>query len=209
MSTEKAHCIWLPRFFLEWAGDCGRVHLSLFDAHTYMLQPSPQSKTNSSPPHIINVSYLSAQGRPWHGAVSFAASQFKMLWGATWHTGALYLFGLPWWPSGKESSCQLGDSGLIPGLGRSRREGNGNPLQYSCLGNPMVRRAWRGCGPWGHKRVGHDLATKQQQLYLLHVVNRGLEGTQWKSVMCQDFLSSSHHPHFKVEKIEALSWSFV
>ena len=35
------------------------------------------------------------------------------------------------------------DTGLIPGLGRSPREGNGNPLQYSCLGNPMDRGAWR------------------------------------------------------------------
>ena len=35
------------------------------------------------------------------------------------------------------------DSGLIPGLGRSLGEGNGNPLEYSCLGNPMDRRAWR------------------------------------------------------------------
>ena len=35
-----------------------------------------------------------------------------------------------------------GDPGLIPGLGRSPAEGNGNPLQYSCLGNPMDRRAW-------------------------------------------------------------------
>jgi len=35
-----------------------------------------------------------------------------------------------------------GDSGLVPGLGRYPREGNGNPLQYSCLGNPMDRGAW-------------------------------------------------------------------
>ena len=36
-----------------------------------------------------------------------------------------------------KSACNAGDLGLIPGLGRSSREGNGNPLQYSCLGNPM------------------------------------------------------------------------
>ena len=36
-----------------------------------------------------------------------------------------------------------GDVGLIPGLGRSPGEGNGNPLQYACLGNPMARGAWR------------------------------------------------------------------
>ena len=40
---------------------------------------------------------------------------------------------------GKESICNEGDSGLIPGLGRSPGEGNGYPLQYSCLENPMDR----------------------------------------------------------------------
>ena len=38
---------------------------------------------------------------------------------------------------GKESTCSTGDLGSIPGLGRSPGEGNGNPLQYSCQGNPM------------------------------------------------------------------------
>ena len=43
---------------------------------------------------------------------------------------------------GKESVCNAGDPSSIPGSGRSPREGNGNPLQYSCLRNPMNRRAW-------------------------------------------------------------------
>ena len=42
---------------------------------------------------------------------------------------------------GKESACNAGDAGSIPGLGRSSGEGNGYPLQYSCLENPMDRRA--------------------------------------------------------------------
>ena len=41
--------------------------------------------------------------------------------------------------AGKESACNAGDLGLIPGLGRSPGEGSGNPLQYSCLGNPTDR----------------------------------------------------------------------
>ena len=40
-------------------------------------------------------------------------------------------------------AMQAGDPGLIPGLGRSPGEGNGNPLQYSCLENPMARGAWQ------------------------------------------------------------------
>ena len=44
---------------------------------------------------------------------------------------------------GKESACSAGDLGSIPGLGRSPGEGNGDPLQYSCLENPMDRGAGR------------------------------------------------------------------
>ena len=50
--------------------------------------------------------------------------------------------GLPQWLSGKESTCHAGDGGSIPGSGRSPGGGYGNPLQYSCLGNPMDREAW-------------------------------------------------------------------
>ena len=50
--------------------------------------------------------------------------------------------GLPWWLSGKESACQCRRQGSIPGLERSPGEGNGNPLQCSCLRNPMDRGAW-------------------------------------------------------------------
>ena len=42
----------------------------------------------------------------------------------------------------KDSACNEGDPGLIPGLGRFPGEGNGNPLQYSCLENPMDGEAW-------------------------------------------------------------------
>ena len=51
---------------------------------------------------------------------------------------------------GKESACNAGDLGLIPGLGRCPGEGNGNPFQYSCLENPMDRGTWQ-ASPWGHK----------------------------------------------------------
>ena len=53
------------------------------------------------------------------------------------------LLGFPGGSDGKESVCSAGDLGSIPGLGRSPRERNGNPLQYSCLRNPMDRGAWR------------------------------------------------------------------
>ena len=51
--------------------------------------------------------------------------------------------GLPGGSDGKEPACNAGDLGLIPGLGRFPGEGNGNPLQYSCLGNLMDRESGR------------------------------------------------------------------
>ena len=45
------------------------------------------------------------------------------------------------------------DTGSIPGLGRSPGEGNGHPLQYPCLENPMERGAWWGYSPWGCKEL--------------------------------------------------------
>ena len=50
--------------------------------------------------------------------------------------------GFPGGSAGKESTCNVGDLGSIPALGRSLGEGRGNPLQYSCLGNAMNRGAW-------------------------------------------------------------------
>ena len=51
--------------------------------------------------------------------------------------------GFPGGSDSRESACTMGDLGLIPGLGRSPGEGNGYPLQYSCLENSMDRGAWR------------------------------------------------------------------
>jgi len=53
-------------------------------------------------------------------------------------------FCFPGGSDGKESACNVGDSGLIPTLGRSPGEENGNPPQYSCLENPMDGGAWQG-----------------------------------------------------------------
>ena len=63
----------------------------------------------------------------------------------------------------KESTCNVEDAGSISGSGRSPGGGNGNPLQYSCLGNPMDRGARWAIVPGvthGVARVGHDLLTK-------------------------------------------------
>ena len=62
----------------------------------------------------------------------------------------------------KKPPANAGDKDLIPGSGRSPGEGNGNPLEYSYLGNPMNKGAWWTTAHGGHKRVRHNLATKQQ-----------------------------------------------
>ena len=54
----------------------------------------------------------------------------------------IFVSGFPGSSEVKASACNAGDPGSIPGSGRSSGEGNGNPLQYCCLGNPMDREAW-------------------------------------------------------------------
>ena len=59
--------------------------------------------------------------------------------------------GFPGGSEGKESACNVGDLGSIPGLGRFPGGGHGNPLQYSCLENPHGQRRLVGYSPWGCK----------------------------------------------------------
>ena len=63
--------------------------------------------------------------------------------------------GFPHSSVAKESVCNARDPGSIPGWGRSPGEGNGNPLQYSCLKNPMDGGAWLAT-VYGVARVGHN-----------------------------------------------------
>ena len=71
-------------------------------------------------------------------------SHFPKLWETQWwknrwekNVCLIHFRGLPWWSEIKVPVCSAGDLGSIPGLGKSPGEGNGNPLQYSSLENPM------------------------------------------------------------------------
>ena len=63
----------------------------------------------------------------------------------------MYRERILWWLNSKESTCNVGDLGSIPALGRSPGGEHGNPLQYSCLENPHGQRNLAGYSPWGHK----------------------------------------------------------
>ena len=60
-----------------------------------------------------------------------------------WKFDLKWILGFPGGSEVKASACNIGDLGSIPGSGRSPGEGNGSPLQYSCLENPMDRGAWQ------------------------------------------------------------------
>ena len=105
-------------------------------------------------------------------------------------SGHLGVNGLSWWlRQYKESACSIEDSALIPELGRSPREGNGNPLQYSCLENIMGRGTW-----WAtdHGVAELDMTEQQQQPLLKVLLHFFL--LIWISSSTVNF------PLFKVEK---------
>ena len=125
--------------------------------------------------------------------------------------------GLPRWLSGKESTCNAGDGGLIPRCGRSSGKGNGNPLQYSCLGNSTDRGAWWATvhgvaksrprlSDWAHtssfRRYTHGLSAiphgtpdrklKFTEVYLVSLRLHVCEPWSWES--CSGFTQSPRWP---------------
>ena len=99
--------------------------------------------------------------------------------------GQKLLNGLPWWLSGKESTCNAGDLGSISGSGRTPGEGTGNPLQYSGLENLHEQRSLVGYSPWG-QRVRHDSVTKHahiletdQSTQSLHILGSRVPNSSW------------------------------
>ena len=93
--------------------------------------PLPHWQTDSTPRGL---------GKPCL-QLQFPASAPRSAHSEVW--GAVFHFQLPWWLSGKESACNAGDVGSIPGSGGSPGGGHNIPLQYSCLENPTDRGAWR------------------------------------------------------------------
>ena len=70
--------------------------------------------------------------------------------------------GLPWWVSGNESTCQRWRHGFAPWVSKIPWRRKWQPILVFLPGKSHGQRSLAGYSPWGHKRVGHDLATKQQ-----------------------------------------------
>ena len=85
----------------------------------------------------------------------------------------------------KNSPINAGDTGLIPGLGRFTGEGNSNPLQYSCQGNPMVRRAWQTIVHGIAKRTWLSDGTG------MHTHSKEMKTLIWKSICSSMFIVTS------------------
>ena len=109
--------------------------------------------------------------------LSFVPDPTSSLWGVLQS-----LLGLPWWLRGKESTCNVGHSSSIPGLGRSPGRGHGNSLQYSCLENPQGQRSLAVYSPWHHKESDTTKRVSTRSVPL-------------------PTLSSSHSPNIWVDQI--------
>ena len=115
-------------------------------------------------------SHILAWEIPWKeesGELQSIGSQEWDMTEVTQHISIQNRMGFPGGSVVKNSSANAGDPGSIPVLGRSFGEGNGNPFQYSCLGNSggVPRGTWRAaCSPWSHKGV-------TDQSYMTHRPN--------------------------------------
>ena len=108
----------------------------------------------SPPPEFV---LCSSRARP--GNLFLTGSQVLVIRSQDHTESSLFLYiavrhrSFPAGSDGEESACSAGDQGSIPGLGRSLGGGHSNPLQYSCLENPIDKRSLVGYSPWGRRRV--------------------------------------------------------
>ena len=144
MATHSRTLAWK----IPWTGEPGRMQSmgspSVGHAWVTSLSLSYNGEGNGSP---LQCSCLEnpRDGEAWWVAIyGVAQSQTQLKQLSSIHS----LEGFPGSSDGKESACNAGDLGLIPGLGRSPGEGNGYSLQYSYLENSMDREAWWATVHW-------------------------------------------------------------
>ena len=116
------------------------------------------------------ISFFSCFLRFWEPLPPLVPSGLRVLMSPSTANHEVFYHPFLVFPNPARLLTNAGDPGSIPRLGRSLGEGNSNPLQCSCLRNPMDRRSWQATVHWGHERVGHDLATTSQQQILLTIL---------------------------------------
>ena len=131
-----------------------------------VAQASARKKVKEAPADLARLLHVLAPCGFWRSCVWTWGSQFsrgqqgiKRQGVAFWKGFVICVLGsfnpslgFPGGSPGKESACNTGELGSIPGLGRSHGGGHGNPLQYSCLENPHGQRSLVGCSPWDCKK---------------------------------------------------------
>ena len=109
--------------------------------------------------------------------------------------------GFPGGSDSKESACNIGDPGLIPGLGRPSGIGNGNPLQYSCLENSMDRGAWQA--------TVHGVAKSWTQLNDFHFTSNLMQSKALIKKINKWLLNKWIHYKFNISKSKVLNYSWT
>ena len=151
------HCHLLTCFYTStrWTSlinDCAKLLLpKFFSLHSTLPLLSPSTWVTAS---TIDLSEFSSKlpfsrkpaltCQSWSGSLGRCSQKI-------FYRTFILIWSFPGGSDGKVSACNAGDPGLIPGSERSPGEGNGNPLQYSCLENPMDRGAGVDYSPWGRE----------------------------------------------------------
>ena len=150
---------------LDGRGIWGRMHtcLNIWMAESLCYPPETLKTLLIGYTPIQNKTFIKKKWifikRLWHFFwwLNQSLSLILLFWGVSFPGG----------PVGKESACNEGDLGPISGLGRSLGEGNGDPLQYSCLENPHGHRSLMGCSPWDGKELEMTEWLSQINLWVL------------------------------------------
>ena len=122
---------------------------------------------------ILHLKGLPGQLSWYRICLQFRRPQFdSWVWKIPWKRDRLpapVFLCFPVDSDGKESTCNAGELGSIPGLGRSPGGGHGNPLQYSCLENRHGQRSLAGYSPWGRKEsdITEQLSTAQHLRHMM------------------------------------------
>ena len=113
-------------------------------------------------------------------------------------------WGFPGISDGKEAACKAEDLGWIPGSWRSPGEGNGNPLRYYCLGNPMDRGAWRAAV---HGVCFYEGASLRRKT--VHKGGQGKKITQWHHKLPERFAPEACHTAHKSLSFKLFELDFL